>query len=85
VDDEAIYVSNSWSEIPIPLTEVSHITESRWINPPTVTIHLRSLSPYGERIVFIPKFRWFLFGTHPIVSELQALCDRAQSKPNSEG
>ncbi len=80
VDDEALYVSNYWSEVRIPLVEVSHFTRSRWINPATVTIHLRDMSPYGERIVFIPKARWFPFGSHPIVTELQALCDRAQGK-----
>ena len=73
VDDESIYVSNYWSEVRVPFTEVSHITENRWISPPTVIIHLRDLSPNGERIVFISKFRWFPFGTHPVVGELQAL------------
>ena len=78
MDDEALYVSNYWAEERVPLTEVSHFTRSRFTNPPTVTIHLRSMSPYGERIVFIPKHRWALFGTHPAIAELQALCDRAK-------
>jgi hypothetical protein len=82
VDDEALHVSNYLSEVCIPLTEASHFTESHWSNPPTVTIHLRSLSPYGERVVFIPKFRWIALGAHPVVGELQTLCDRARSGPN---
>jgi len=80
VDDEALYASNYWSEVHIPLAEVDRITESRWCNPPTVTIHLRPLSPYGDRIVFIPKTRWWPFGAHPIVAELQSLCAKAQEK-----
>ena len=80
VDDEALYVSNYWSEVRIPFTEVSHFTQSYMSRPPTVTIHLRSVSPVGQRIVFIPKFRWVLFGTHPIITELQALCDRANAR-----
>jgi hypothetical protein len=80
VDDEALYVSNYWSEARIPLTEVSHFTQSYMSRPPTVTIHLRSMSAVGQRIVFIPKFRWVLFGTHPIIIELQELCDRANAK-----
>jgi hypothetical protein len=80
VDDETLYVSNYWSEVCIPFTEVDHFTESHWTRPPTVTIHLRNLSPYGERIVFIPKARWFPRGPHPVVSELQALCDRARGQ-----
>ena len=80
VDDEAIYVSNYWSEVRIPLTEISHYTQSYLSRPPTVTIHLRSTSPVGQRIVFIRHFRWNLFGTHPTIIELQALCDRANAR-----
>jgi hypothetical protein len=80
VDDEALYVSNYWSEVRVPFTEVSHFAQSFLSRPPTVTVHLRSVSPVGERVVFIPKFRWVVFGTHPIISELQALCDRANTQ-----
>jgi hypothetical protein len=80
VDDEALYVSNYWSEVRIPLTEVSHFTQSYMSRPPTVTIHLRSMSPVGQRIVFISKFRWSLFSTHPTIIELQALCDQANAR-----
>jgi len=80
VDNEALYVSNYWSEVRVPLGEVSHFTQSYMSNPPTVTIYLKSKSPVGQRVVFIPKFRWVLFGTHPTVIELQALCDRANAQ-----
>ncbi len=79
VDDEALYVSNFWSEVRLPLTEIRHFTQTYMSRPPTVTIHLRSASPVGQRIVFIPKFRWVWFRTHPVITELQALCDRANS------
>jgi hypothetical protein len=79
VDDEALYVSNCWSKVRIPLAEVSHFTQSYMFRPSTVTIHLRSLSLVGQRIVFIPSFRWVLFGTYPTITELQALCDRAKA------
>ena len=77
VDDEALYVSNYWSEVRIALAEVSHFTQSFLSRPATVTIHLRRLSAAGERVVFIPKSRWVLFGIHPVIIELQALCDQA--------
>ena len=85
VDEEALYISNYWSEVRIPLTEVSHFTRSYMSRPPTVTVHLRTLSPVGQHVVFIPKFRWVLFGTHPIITELQALCDRANAKEGIDG
>jgi hypothetical protein len=80
VDDEALYLSNYWSEVRIPLTDISHFTQSYFSRPPTVTIHLRGVSPVGRHVVFIPRFRWFLFGTHPIIVELQALCDRVNAR-----
>ena len=84
VDDAALYVWNYWSEVRVPFTEVDRITQSHLTNPPTVTIHLCGLSPYCERIVFIPTFRWFPFGTHPVVKELQALCDRAKGQDGGQ-
>jgi hypothetical protein len=84
VDEEALYVSNYWSEVRIPLAEVSHLTQSYMSRPPTITIHLRGMSSIGQRIVFIPKFRWVLFGTHPVITELQALCDRAKAHDGND-
>jgi hypothetical protein len=79
VDDTALYVSKHGSEVRIPLADVSRIVQSRWTRVPMVTIHLRHPSPVGQRIVFLPTVRWALFGTHPIVTELRELCDRANS------
>jgi hypothetical protein len=47
VDDDHLYVSNYIKEIPIPLSEVSDVTENVWINVHPVTIHLRSPSEFG--------------------------------------
>jgi hypothetical protein len=52
VDNDALYVSNYWSVARIPLTEVSHFTQSVLIAPPTVAIHLRRPSAFGLRVVF---------------------------------
>ncbi len=80
VDDNAIYVSNYWSEVRIPLTEISHFTQSYMSRPPTITIHLRGKTPVGERVVFIPQFRWVLFGTHPTIIELEESCKMANAR-----
>lgn len=80
IDGDTLYVSNYSSEVRIPLTEISHFTQSYLSRPPTITVHLRSMSPVGQRIVFIPKFRWVLFGTHPLITEMQALCDESRVK-----
>jgi hypothetical protein len=80
VDDEALYVSDYLSETRIPLTDVSHFTESPWSRPPTVTIHLLRSTAVGQRVVFIPVFKGFLSGGDVIIVELQALRDRANTR-----
>ena len=74
VDDNFLYVSNYLKEFAIPLSEICDVTENVWINIHPVTIHLKSPSEFGNKIVFMPKRRMFaLFGSHPVVSELKEL------------
>ena len=74
VDDNFLYVSNYLKEISIPLSEIYDVTENVWINSHPVTIHLSSPSEFGDKIVFMPKTRFFaLFSSHPVVKELKML------------
>ena len=74
VDDQFLYVSNYLKEVSIPLSEIYDVTENKWINIHPVTIHLKSPSEFGEKIVFMPKTRSFaFFSSHPVVNELKKL------------
>ena len=74
VDERYLYVSNYLKEISIPLSDICDVTENRWLNSHPVTIHLRSSSDFGDKIVFMPKVRFFaFFSSHPVVSELKGL------------
>jgi hypothetical protein len=73
VDDNFLYVSNYLKEIEIPISEIYDVTENKWINIHPVTIHLKSPSEFGDKIIFMPKVRFFAFGSHPVVSELKEL------------
>ena len=73
VDDDFLYVSNYLREIAIPLTDIYDVTENVWINTHPVTIHLKSPSEFGDKIVFMPKTRFSLFSSHPVVKELKQL------------
>lgn len=73
IKDSAIYVSNYLKEIRIPFDAVADVTENRWINIHPVTIHLRSASEFGDRIIFMPKIRVFGWQSHPVVAELRGL------------
>ena len=73
IGDSAIYVSNYLKEIRIPFDAIADVTENRWINIHPVTIHLRSATEFGDRITFMPRFRIFNWGSHPVVAELRGL------------
>jgi hypothetical protein len=75
-DEEAIYVSNYLSEVRIPLEDIDRITEFVWIDPATITIHLLHSSAFGLRVIFIPKFRWTIFGARTVAAELRELHSR---------
>ena len=73
IDESAIYVSNYLKEIRIPFDDIAHVTENRWINIHPVTVHFRSATAFGDRIVFMPKIRIFGWRSHPVVGGLRAL------------
>ena len=74
VDDNFLYVSNYLKEISIPLSDIYDVTENVWFNNHPVTIHLRSPSEFGDKIVFIPTARVFaMFSSHSVVNELKEL------------
>jgi len=81
VDDNFLYVSNYLKEIAIPLSEIQDVTENVWVNLHPVTIHLRSSSEFGDKIVFMPTARVFaFFSSHPVVKELKELA-RSSTAP----
>jgi hypothetical protein len=82
VDEHNLYISNLSEEISVPLSDVLEVTESFWINSHPVTIHLKSPSAFGSKIIFQPKWAFRLFGPHPVVKELidLAAANRGQSR-----
>jgi hypothetical protein len=71
LDDNNLYVSDYRKEITIPLSEIADVTENRWLNAHPVTISLRNPTEFGDKIVFMPTLKYFVFFTgHPIVGEL---------------
>ena len=72
IDDEFLYVSNYRKEIKIPLSDISDVTEIKWIRTRPITIHLKTDSEFGRKIVFTPKMNGFrIFADNPIIAELK--------------
>src|SRR5215204_3382615 len=59
VDDDYLHVSNYLKKARIPLSQIYDVTENVWLNLHPVTIHLKSPSEFGDRIVFMPPGRIF--------------------------
>lgn len=76
VDHTTLYVSNYFREERVPLSSIKDVTEIRWINIHPVTIHIRSDTPFGRQITFMPIARFSLISwlsPHPVVEELKDL------------
>jgi hypothetical protein len=80
VDDRALYISNFITEVRVPLSDVTAVTESSSRKYFTVNIDLAKGSAFGQRIFFRPRFCLYWSGLHPIARELQALCKKARSE-----
>lgn len=72
-DAENFYVSNFGKEIVIPRADLYKATEMRWFQPYWITLRLRRPSEFGDRIMFIPPWRFGSFWTaNPLVDELNS-------------
>jgi hypothetical protein len=78
VDDETLYASNFFREIRVPLRTIDHVSENRFVNIHPVTVHLKTETAFGRKIVFMPTARFFsLFTGHPVVKDLEEWVRRA--------
>ena len=74
IDDDFLYVSNYSKEISTPLSNIEKVTELVWVRGHPVTIHLKTASDFGSKIVFTPKAHGFrFFSANPLVAELNEL------------
>ena len=73
VDAYNFYVSNYMQEIVIPRADLYEATEMRWMQPYWITLRLRRPSEFGDRIMFVPPWRFGAFWTaNPLVEELNS-------------
>lgn len=76
VDEQFLYISNYRNEIKVPLSNISDVTETKWIRTRPITIHLKNDSEFGRKIVFTPKMNGFrVFADNPIIAELKELAN----------
>ncbi len=79
VSGETLFVSNYIKEIQIPLSNVEKVTTVYIKGHPT-TIHLKSASEFGSKILFFPPHLYFSWEPHENVAELKRLVEAANKK-----
>ena len=69
-----LLISNYWSEVEVPLSNVKRATGSRLMNPEFIWLRFRQPTEFGAVIIFMAPWRVFVgLSAHPLVEELQVL------------
>jgi hypothetical protein len=76
IDENFLYVTNSATEVQIPLSHIEKVSENFLGRPKLITLTLTQPSQFGEKIVFVPENLMFAaFRSHPVVEEIQSLVE----------
>jgi hypothetical protein len=86
LDGDALAISRNFRSIRVPLHQVHSIAGSTFLAPDRIWVSFEEPTPFGREIVFFPSPRFVpTSSTHPIASDLSALCSRARSKRTARG
>jgi len=75
MDAQQLFVSNYVREIGIPFSAIVDVRQNRWLNSRPITIYFRGATQFGDRVTFIPKWRFRIqfWRIDPVVDELKQL------------
>jgi hypothetical protein len=79
-DGDALLVKNRGQEERIPLSNIKNVSYSPYMNPPRVTLSLRTSSVFGDHITFGAPIRLIPFSTSPLIGDLIERVDAARQK-----
>jgi len=69
-----LIISNYRRAVEVPLRDVEVVSGSLLMSPELIWLRFRHPTPFGEKVVFMPKIRFsFGFSRHPLVAELRTL------------
>ena len=52
--DDSLLVSNYMKTVEIPLSNIDYVSKPDWSNHQTISVHLRTPSVFGSKIIFMP-------------------------------
>jgi hypothetical protein len=77
---DALIVRNKGQEDSIPLPDIINVGYTQFVNPPRVTLWLRTAGRFGDKVAFCPPVRFSPFAVSPIVDELVRRVDDARQR-----
>jgi hypothetical protein len=77
---DALVVRNKRQEDHIPLAAISNVSYSPNVNPPRVTLSLRSPSVFGDKITFGAPITFIPFTRSPLIDALIKRIEAAQQR-----
>jgi len=67
-----LHVEDYRREVDIPLSSINLMSETRLWNPKQIILRIHPECEFGDKVVFIPKFRFYNpFGEHPTIRLLR--------------
>jgi hypothetical protein len=82
---DALVIRNGRLEEHVALSNIMNVSYAAMVNPPRVTLSLRTPSVFGDRISFCAPVRFVPFSTSPIVDELIKRIDAKRSRSSGAG
>ena len=77
---DALIIRNKGQEDHIPLSAIMNVNYSPLVNPPRVTLTLRTPSIFGDTVTFAAPVRFVPFASSPVINELIRRVDDARRR-----
>ena len=77
-DGDALVIRFGSEQQRIPLSEIINVSYSYMVNPPRITLTLRSPGQFGKEVSFSPPSTFIPFAKSPIVADLIERVDAAR-------
>ena len=81
LDDNALFVSDYFQRISVPLTDLESVEETRSVSPRQVILKFGRVTEFGTTVRFMPPIRQTrIFSEHPVLEQVRTAADRACTK-----
>ena len=77
---DALMIRNGGRQERVALSDISNVSYASFVNPPRVTLSLRTPGAFGSRVTFCAPIRLVPFSTSPVIDALIERIDAARRR-----